>query len=127
MWIFTQYGFFSAVCARQGDGSKLQPVNPEIIQVRARVKTHLAKLISRFPDELAGQTIQTSVDTDYRYRIFVEKVKWARLLARLAEEIDYDNFKSRVAMRTGSQEWEYESALHEVWSVMLQLQPETGG
>lgn len=27
MWIFTKYGFFSAVCARQGEGEYYQPVN----------------------------------------------------------------------------------------------------
>jgi len=38
MWIFTKYGFYSAVCARQGDGSHGQPVDPDRIMVRARVR-----------------------------------------------------------------------------------------
>ena len=29
MWIFTKHGFFSVVCARRGDGSHSQPVEPE--------------------------------------------------------------------------------------------------
>jgi hypothetical protein len=29
MWVFTKQGFFSAVCARQGDGKDGQPINPD--------------------------------------------------------------------------------------------------
>ena len=28
MWIFTKYGFYSAMCARQGDGKHGQSVDP---------------------------------------------------------------------------------------------------
>lgn len=35
MWLFTKYGFFSAVSAREGDGSHGRPVDPERIMVRA--------------------------------------------------------------------------------------------
>jgi hypothetical protein len=44
MWIFSKYGFFSAVCARQGDGSHGQPVDPERMMVRARDQGHLEAL-----------------------------------------------------------------------------------
>jgi hypothetical protein len=27
MWLFTKYGFFSIVCARQGDGKQGQPID----------------------------------------------------------------------------------------------------
>jgi len=36
MWIFTRHGFFSAVCARQGDGKHGQPVDPDRIMVIQR-------------------------------------------------------------------------------------------
>ena len=35
MWIFTKHGFFSAVCARQGNGKHGQPIDLERIMVRA--------------------------------------------------------------------------------------------
>jgi len=41
MWVFTKHGFFSAVCARQGDGTYGQPVDQDRIMVRARVRGHL--------------------------------------------------------------------------------------
>lgn len=30
MWLFTKYGFFSAVCARQGKGDYDQPVDTDL-------------------------------------------------------------------------------------------------
>ena len=47
MWLFTKHGFYSAVCARQGEGGHGQPVNPDRIMVRARVHSHLEALNPR--------------------------------------------------------------------------------
>jgi hypothetical protein len=44
------------------------------------------------------------------------------VLMRLAEETDYDNFKSAVARHQGQAGRAYEHALHEVWTVMYGLQ-----
>jgi hypothetical protein len=60
--------------------------------------------------------------TDYAYRLFVQKYAWTQMLARLAEETDYDNFKSEVARYQGRNGAAYEHSLHEVWSVMHRLQ-----
>jgi len=100
MWIFTRYGFFSAVSARQGDGAHGQPVDPERIMVRARVRGHLEALIDACP-LLNGSAIMTFSGTDYAYRIFVSKSVWSQVLAALGDEIDYDNFKSEVARFQG--------------------------
>ena len=53
MWIFSKHGFFSAVCARQGDGGHSQPVDPVRLMVRARVRSHLEALKSQFSELLA--------------------------------------------------------------------------
>ena len=121
MWIFTRYGFFSAVSARQGDGSHGQPVDPDQIMVRARVRKHLEALISAFP-LLAGSAMKTFTGTDYAYRIFVPKSVWSQVLAALGNDIDYDNFKSEVASLQGRGGGAYEHALHAVWSVMYAIQ-----
>jgi hypothetical protein len=122
MWIFTKHGFFSAVCARQGDGKHGQPVDRDRIMVRARVRGHLEALQKRFLDLLGGCEIQISVGTDYAYRLFVQKSAWTQVLAALAEETDYDNFKPEVARHQGRAGAAYEHSLHEVWSVMNRLQ-----
>ena len=67
MWIFTRHGFFSAVCARQGDGKHGQPVDPDRIMVRARVRGHLESLKKRFANPLGECEIQKSIGTDYAY------------------------------------------------------------
>ncbi|HWP24081.1 MAG TPA: hypothetical protein VNM15_07900 [Candidatus Binatia bacterium] len=122
MWVFTKHGFFSAVCARQGSGKHGQPVDPKRIMVRARVRAHLEALKKRFPDLLGQCKIQEFAGTDYAFRIFVAKSVWSQVLAGLAEETDYDNFKSEVARHQGKAGAAYEHSLHDVWAVMYKLQ-----
>ena len=122
MWIFTKHGFYSAVCARQGDGGHGQPVDPDLIMVRARVHSHLGALKERFADLLADCEIKEFAGTDYAYRIFAPKSVWTQVLVGLNEEMDYDNFKSEVARHQGNAGADYEHSLHDVWSVMNRLQ-----
>jgi len=122
MWVFTKHGFFSAVCARQGSGEHGNPVDPNRIMVRARLRSHLEALKKRFPDQLGPCEIQEFAGSDYAVRIFVAKSVWSQVLAGLAEETDYDNFKSEVARHQGRAGAAYERSLHDVWSVMYRLQ-----
>jgi len=126
MWIFTKHGFFSAVCARQGSGKHGQPVDPDRIMVRARLRKHLKALKEQYPDLLGDCEIQESAGTDYAFRLFVQKSAWMRVLSGLAEETDYDNFKSEVADHQGKAGAAYEHSLHDVWSVMHKLQETEG-
>jgi hypothetical protein len=126
MWIFTKHGFFSAVCARKGDGKHGQPVDPDRIMVRARLRSHLKAIKERFPDLLGECEVQESAGTDYAFRLIVPKSAWVRVLAGLAEETDYDNFKSVVARHQGKPGAAYEHSLHDVWSVMHKLQKTEG-
>jgi hypothetical protein len=122
MWIFTKYGFFSAVCARQGSGGHGQSIDPDLIMVRARVRDHLTALIQRFTNLLGESEIQEFHGTDYAFRLFVPKSAWVQVVAALAEETDYDNFKSAVLHHQGKSGQDYEHSLHQVWSVMHRLQ-----
>jgi hypothetical protein len=127
MWVFTKHGFFSAVCARQDDGKHGRPVDPNRMMVRARLRGHLEALKKRFPDPLGECEIQESADTDYAFRIFVPKSAWVQVLAGLAEETDYRNFKSEVAHHLGRAGAAYEHSQHEVWSIMNKLQRQERG
>jgi hypothetical protein len=122
MWIFTKHGFYSAVCARQGDGGHDQPVDTNRIMVRARLRTHLKALKNRLPDLLCGCDIREFEGTDYAFRIFADKTVWSKVVAGLSGELDYDNFKSEVARFQGQDGAAYEHSLHDVWSVMYGLQ-----
>lgn len=126
MWIFTKHGFFSAVCARKGNGKHGQPVDADRIMVRARLRSHLKAIKERFADHLGDCEILESAGTDYAFRLFVPKTVWVQVLAGLAEETDYDNFKSEVARHQGKAGAAYEHSLHGVWSVMHKLQETEG-
>jgi hypothetical protein len=127
MWIFTKHGFFSAVCARQGDGKHGEPIDTDRIMVRARLRSHLEALTKRFGNLLGECEIHDSAGTDYAYRLFVQKSAWTQVLAGLAEETDYDNFKSEVARHQGRAGAAFGRSLHDVWSVMHRLQKSTLG
>lgn len=122
MWLFTKYGFYSAVCARQGNGGDCEPIDVDTIMVRARRKEHLTALQARFADLLGEQEIREYVGTDYAYRWFVPKDTWTTVVTELTRELDYSNFKSEMARHLGRAGAEYEDALHDVWSVMYRLQ-----
>ena len=118
MWLFTKYGFFSAVCNREA-GKSLDKCR---FKVRARVRDHLDALKARFPDLLGSSEVNETKETDYRFRIFVDKPVWSQILSALSDEIEYGNFKSEVARHQGNKGAAYEHALHEVWHVMHKLQ-----
>jgi hypothetical protein len=122
MWVFTKHGFFSAVCGRQGSGEHGQPVDPDRIMVRARVRKHIEALATRFPDLLGQCDIREFAGTDYAFRIFIDKGTWSRVVSGLAEDTDYDNFKSEVEHHQGRAGAAYANALHDIWSVTYRLQ-----
>ena len=117
MWIFTRYGFFSVASASKPDGSR----DRETVMVRARRKDHLESLRDRFP-ALADKKILTMPNADYRYRIIVPKQAWVSVVAELAEEQDWSNFKNEVSSHQGKSGAAYVRALHDVWEIMNGLQ-----
>jgi len=120
MWLFTRYGFITAVSARKGHGEPWQPIDPARIAIRTRTRQQLENLIARFPDDLGGVPIWEDAHADYRYRIFVDKSVWVRIAAELAGEIDYDRFKPAVIDFPGRDE--YHERLLDVWAVMMRSQ-----
>jgi hypothetical protein len=118
MWLFTQYGFYSVVCARDLTGNPSQ-VDPDTFMVRARRRQHLESLQKRFP-KLGSFEITDTSGTDYRFRVVVPKAVWNEVVRDLTAEIDYGNFKDRAGRASGDDR--YVHALHEVWAVMERLQ-----
>ncbi len=101
IWVATRYGFFSAVCARKGDGSRANPPDPHKMMIRARARDHLVRLVERFPS-LKRFEIKTSPHNDYRFRIIIPKWRWQRVMWGLIREQDYDNFKNEVDRTFGT-------------------------
>ncbi len=106
MWVMTTRGFFSVVADRD-DASQ--------VLVRARVRQDLEALaeVGDLPE------IAETPTADYRWRVRLSRAEWSRALARLAEEIEYPNFKDAVAERQGH---EREGSYHRIWAVLRELQ-----
>jgi hypothetical protein len=117
MWLFTRYGFYSVACAQTGNGA----LDPQMMMIRARSVAHLLNLQRRFL-VLADLKIVTLPDRDYRSRLIVPKENWIRIMAELAEEQEWSNFKNEVDRFQGRTGQEYVHALHSVWSVMSNFQ-----
>lgn len=107
MWIFSTVGFFSVV---------QKPDDPQLT-VRSRFAGDLDALRERFMPEL-DETV-TTPDADYRYRARIPQPAFAAGLARIAEAIDYDNFKSAVGQRQGHARAHLYGS---VWSVLYRAQ-----
>lgn len=102
MWIFTADGFFSAVENRE---DKKQVV------VRARSVYDIYSVSKK----LKVPWKKSEYFSDYPYRLFCSKEAWADYVSGAALDIDYDNFKSRMATLFDSDRL---CQLHEVWEVM---------
>lgn len=109
MWIITPRGFYSTV-AKPADGT-------EYVTVRARSERDIRNLA----DLIDAEPVR-SQDTDYRWRIRCRKEEWAHAIAAMAQEIDYPNFKNRIA----SQDPERAHLLSQVWDVLYAIQRQEG-
>lgn len=90
MWIFLPCGFYSVVAFQVGG-----VVNPNKLLVRARCKEHLTALKTQYPGFFThenGRIFQTQ-QNDYRWRMVVEKTRWAKLISIQVRNTDYTNFK----------------------------------
>jgi hypothetical protein len=113
MWIMTTYGFFS-VTQSQDDHN--------VLMVRARRREHIEKLQRAFK-VLKGLKVVDWPNRDYRFRLFVDRADWKKVMVGLIDDTDFSNFKSEVKHRNGHSEDQYAHALSKVWSTMAKLQP----
>ncbi len=104
MWLFTRYGFFSAVQSH---------TSPDEITVRARVRKDLDAL-RRGAAGALGPTTHTT-NTDYPYRANISRANWSATLAALGQDLDYTNFKAMVEATQGKARHDLYS---EVWRTM---------
>jgi hypothetical protein len=85
MWVISKSGFYSVVQTTDGK-----------VQVRSRSREDLERLQQFMPEPRAGKILSTP-HADYPYRIVVMPSVWQYCVSKLAEEIDYPNFKDAVA------------------------------
>jgi len=92
MWLFTPEGFYSIVAAGEF-GHQLQ--------VRARCDDDLDRLRESYFPSL-GENVHLP-GRDYPVRAFTSHEDFAQCVSRVAMAIDYDNFKSEVSIKHGSE------------------------
>lgn len=113
MWIYTKFGMVSAV---QDDN--------DFIVVRARIRKHLTTILDEFNrengDQTRGRAIITTPGADYRFRVLLYRTEFADLLAWLAHQVDYDNFKTAACKH--DTDGLYCESLHRTWQIAVDLQ-----
>lgn len=112
MWIHTQRGFYSAVAHEK---------YPDTILVRARFEGDLEVIEEELGIEL---DIIEGAGTDYRFRCLLPRRSWGDFLASQVKDLDYPNFKNRVALRQGK---DRANTYGRVWWVMRDAQGPAGG
>ena len=103
MWLFTQHGFYSITRSR---------TEPDKTQVRARTRRGLENL-----QTLTGNPtpILKTLNADYRWRIIITPSESERIVTLLTRDIDYPNFKARVAMRPDQTHRGHDD--HRIWEL----------
>lgn len=106
IWLFTTRGFYSAV---------ENPANKAQVVVRARARVDLEALREYVP----GLKIQSTPKRDYQYRSVLHKDVWQSIVAKLAAEIDYGNFKDAVKVGPGG--YDRADTYTGVWATLLEI------
>ena len=103
MWVFTKYGFISAVEHRD---------NPELVMVRARDENSINHLADNF-----GLKVTKTESADYLYRVTMTRTQFEKFLKDYARhELSYDNFKDSII------NVKFHDACIDVWKVMYDFQ-----
>ena len=106
IWIYTTQGFISCVTHNRLAGSVL---------VRARSHDHLTAILSRHLGDDAPTAVRTP-RADYIARAVLTREEFGRLLAGLAGDVTYPNFKNAAHGRGGPG---YDTHLLNTWSDAL--------
>ena len=113
MWIITQEGFYSVTAYDPQHGGERSD-SDELVIVRTRVRADLERIT-----EWIGDDILATPKADYPFRVITSRSSWVSYMTRATHEIDYFNFKNRVAERLGSVRHD---VLMTVWSALRRLQ-----
>lgn len=114
MWITSTSGFYSSVQHRD---------DPSLVMIRSRSEQDMRNLLELLDPDEGGPTVDDIIvkyDSDYRYRVTMERSTWAYLLVLLTapDQLDYDNFKNAVARTNPARAKLY----HGAWDVYFNIQ-----
>jgi hypothetical protein len=107
MWTLTNFGAFSTTLR---DVKSVPRGDDRLLQVRARRAKHLLELKNRYMP-MVGEIVRKP-DRDYEFRFYCTHDDWALAVARMAQDINYGNFKNSVKDR------DLHDAYIRVWSAL---------
>jgi len=90
-----------------------------LIQIRARAEKDLQALKAAYPHLDRSPIIETP-QADYRWRLVVQRWKWETVAAKLTADIDYSNFKGKIA--TIESQRDKSGMLHDIWALHNEYQ-----
>lgn len=109
MWLMTPRGFYSAV---EKTGDQVD----DMVTVRTRSKRDLDNLRDLLPN---AEYPPRPYWSDYPFRLRCTRQEWSDAVATMALEIDYSNFKDRVAAKQGKKR---AGIYNSVWSALLGIE-----
>jgi hypothetical protein len=110
MWLFTIHGFYSL---------NTDPTNSQCLQFRARSRRDLQNLKQAFPEHTKGAMIKQIKGTDYPFRISLHRLEAQDIVAEIARDIDYSNFKHQLE---GTDQESKVPYLNAIWAEMREWQ-----
>jgi hypothetical protein len=87
MWLATVSGWFSVVVDLE---------RPDRMLIRARCRADIFNLFEANQDLPSIERPTSDESRDYRWRMSIGRADWVQLAARLAEAVEYSNFKNAV-------------------------------
>ena len=115
MWIFTNFGFVSAVNHR---------TKKDTLLVRAREPDVLEALGKRHG---VNVSVKRTPSADYLYRAEISKRVFAKMMSEEIDAIDYPNFKNSFHAANKENTVPCHSALMSIWGIMYDLQHALAG
>jgi hypothetical protein len=110
MWLITPVGFFSIV-------RKPDDVADDTLTIRSRVESDLEALWEKYLPSLSE--IAENTGTDYRFRAKAPRSDVTKALAKIVQDLNYENFKDEVGRNQGK---DRARAYEKVWSALYGLQ-----
>jgi hypothetical protein len=111
MWLATVSGWFSVVVDLE---------RPDCMLIRARCRADIFNLFEANQDLPSIERPTSDESRDYRWRMSIGRADWVQLAARLAEAVDYSNFKN--AVHDQPDQLNKGRAYLAVWRVMHEVQ-----
>jgi hypothetical protein len=128
MWLFLPSGLLmpAAVPADKAD-PVLTRDGTLLLQVRARVESHLTNFINDYMEEGKYSDIEATPQMDYNFRFYTTHADFALAMAKAIVDIDYKKFKptaedrdidGRLLYKDGK---EYHGILNSIWGTLCKL------